>query len=279
MKIVAEPGLAIGWIVSGIRPPQLSATFIAKLACKLKHGAAATREEKPEQLSGDRHDEDDPAKSLLYASDFAPLKPRADVLVQATAHVPGQQRVPKLTAQIQTGSLNKTLTVFGPRTWQRGRLGGTSPSEPGTFDRVPITYQNAYGGPKSKKNPVGRGIESDDLPQVEDPRLLVKSPSDDVNPAGFGPWAPTWQLRTNLVGTYDQQWLKERWPWFPADFDYGYFNSAPLDQQVEGYLKGDEELVFGNLHPEHSTYRSRLPALRARCYVEERGTDGQLQFR
>ena len=78
-----------------------------------------------------------------------------------------------------------------------------------------------------------------------------------------GPVAASWQPRAGLVGTYNVPWQRQHWPWFPEDFDYGYFNAAPRDQQVEGFLKGGENLVFENLHPKHPAYSSRLPGRRA----------------
>jgi hypothetical protein len=124
---------------------------------------------------------------------------------------------------------------------------------------LPITYENAIGGVKSNTNPVGRSIDSDALPQIEDPRWIDTSPLEDADPAGFGPLAPSWAPRAELIRAHDACCLKA--PWFPESFDYGYFNAAPLDQQVAGYLRGDEELLFENLHRQHATYRTYLPGL------------------
>ncbi|MBK5006076.1 DUF2169 family type VI secretion system accessory protein [Pseudomonas sp. S32] len=53
-----------------------------------------------------------------------------------------------------------------------------------------------------------------------------------IQPAGFGvvgrPWAP----RLALAGTYDDAWLQERSPGLPEDFDFAYWNGAPVDQQI-----------------------------------------------
>jgi uncharacterized protein YjbI with pentapeptide repeats len=279
LNISSDKGLALAWLVGKVRPPQHSATFLVKGTFALMNGAAAIAVDEPELVSGDRHEADDPSKRLLYASDFAAFKPRADVLVLGTAYAPGKRPVTYLTVRIKVGPVNKSLAVSGPRAWQRGALGRSSPSEPQPFVSVPITYENAYGGPKSKKNPLGRGFDSDDLPQVENPHKRVSSPWDDIDPAGFGPLAGTWGDRPAMLGTYNKKWERERWPWFPDDFDWGYFNAAPRDQQVEGYLRGDEELEFENLHPEHTLYRSRLPGLRARCFITDRLSAGELRFR
>ncbi len=70
-------------------------------------------------------------------------------------------------------------------------------------------------------------------------------------------------------GTYDAAWLKGRWPWFPVDFDWSYFNAAPLDQRIAGYLRGDERLKVTGLTDEaHETW---LPGLQPRFFLRRGG--------
>ena len=66
-------------------------------------------------------------------------------------------------------------------------------------------------------------------------------------PAGMGIIGRAWQSRLPLAGTYDQAWLDERHPNLPADFDFGYWNAAPHDQQITPYLDGDESITLTNL--------------------------------
>jgi hypothetical protein len=56
------------------------------------------------------------------------------------------------------------------------------------------------------------------------------------------PWVP----RLQLAGTYDEKWKKERWPGLPEDFDFGYWNCAPRDQQIEA-LPPDSRIELWNL--------------------------------
>jgi uncharacterized protein YjbI with pentapeptide repeats len=279
MRISLEDGLAIGWILCGFKNGQRSACLAVKSTYRLKNDAAAVLADEPEPVTGDKHRDDDLTKSLLYPSDLAPWKPRGDVVVLATAHAPAKRPVTSLGVRIKVGPVDKTLAVFGPRVWRRELSGRVVATDPQPFVTLPITYENAFGGATSKRNPVGRGVDSDDVPQIEYPRRLVFDPRDVIDPAGFGPLAASWLPRGDRLGTSDDRWLKERWPWFPEDFDYGYFNAAPLDQQVEGYLGGDEELLFENVHAEHAVYRSRLPGRRARCFLQERDDEGRLFFR
>ena len=90
--------------------------------------------------------------------------------------------------------------------------------------------------------------------------------SADGEPAGFGPLNKMGPQRSSKLGTYEDNWLKERWPWFPLDFSWEYYNAAPKNMQVSGYLRGDEPIICTNLHPEIPVYQTQLPGLRVRCF-------------
>jgi uncharacterized protein YjbI with pentapeptide repeats len=279
MQVRVEDGLSVGWTVHSFKRGKLSACFTVKSAYQLQNGKAPLPIKKTEPLSGDLHTDDDPAKSLVYPSDFALPKPRADFLVLATAFAPGKKPVPRFDVSARVGKMTKRLTVSGKRTWQKALLRKTAFTDPEPTVGVPIIYENAFGGPRSKKNPLGRGMDSDDLPLIDFAQRPVTNPKDDVDPAGFGPVAASWHPRAGLVGTYNEVWLKEHWPWFPEDFDYAYYNAAPRDQQIEGYLRGDEELQFENLHAQHANYQCKLPGIRARCFFSEQPPKGTLKWR
>lgn len=275
MKIHCEPNLSLGWLVGKFQPPQLAATFMVKGVYRLQPGKPASADDmKAQPMMGDVHFDDDEQKSLKYASDFAPKKPRADVLLVGSAHAPRGVAVPSLTARYRVGGLSKRIEVIGHRTKENRFLGKVS--APAPFVAMPIVYENAFGGPEDKKNPVGKGRHGDPA-NLESPKQPGAAASAD--PVGFGPLAATWSPRADRLGTYDKKWLKTRWPWLPEDFDWSHFNAAPRDQQLEGYLRGDEELEFENLHPQHAIYRSRLPGVRARCFLEDRLSSGELRFR
>lgn len=65
-------------------------------------------------------------------------------------------------------------------------------------------------------------------------------------PAGFGAIGRSWAPRLALAGSYDETWLKTRWPHLPEDFDFGYWNCAPADQQI-AYLPPGTRLELWNL--------------------------------
>jgi uncharacterized protein YjbI with pentapeptide repeats len=254
-------------------------SIFAKETFFLKANVAATLAEEADLVTGDVHVDGDPGKPLVYASDFAPFKPRADLFIVGVAYAPGGRAVSSFQVTMRIGKFAKSLRIYGNRNWKQTLLGGLTISDPEPIVKVPVTYENAFGGPEFSKNPVGRGHHSESAPNIENPQLPARGPKDDAEPAGFGPLSLSWGYRQGLMGTYKEKWLKERWPWFAEDFDWGFFNAAPRDQQIEGYLRGDEELEFENLRPKHPIYRSRLPGLRARCFLNERMPDGEFRFR
>ena len=65
-------------------------------------------------------------------------------------------------------------------------------------------------------------------------------------PAGFGIVGRAWAPRLALAGTYDESWEDNQWPGLPQDFDFGYWNGAPVDQQV-AFPTPDARVALFNL--------------------------------
>lgn len=81
---------------------------------------------------------------------------------------------------------------------------------------------------------------------------------------GYGPLCKAWAPRLQRAGTYDETWLKERHPYLPKDFDFGYWNGAPQDQQVAfPDLMQDLDITTRGLMPGGGAMALRLPRHRA----------------
>ncbi len=205
-----------------------------------------------------------------YESDFAPIKPRCDVVLNGSAHAPGGRPVRRLKVRLRVGAMQKGFTVVGNRFW-RNWLGFVWRTSPEPFVRMPISYDNAFGGidRSNEKRPryflrnhAGRGyhyhlrkkfIHGKPLPNTEQTGRSVRWPrSKRHRPMAFGPVARGWQPRPKLAGTYDQKWIDNVFPFLPADFDERYYQCAPPDQQIE-HLHGGEEVLLLNLTREGRT--------------------------
>lgn len=232
---------------------------------------------------GDHFFEDDVQASLIRASDYAIAKPRADVLLVGTAYA-ADEATNAMQVVFRFGELGKgksgferRMNVYGDRHWESGRMSQAMP-----FEKIPLRYELAYGGSGYDENPVGCGREADELerrklPNLEWAERPIRMPSDERKPAGFGPISPMWKGRLQHVGSFGKDWLDTRWPYFPADFNYSFFNVAPLAQQVET-IAGAESYRIDGMRPDGKSIAGELPKLRARCFAQY-NEEGGGQFR
>jgi len=208
--------------------------------------------------------------SYKYEPEMAFTKPTTDVVLVGHAHAPrGGTTELRVGLRVGTGSaaVEKEAIVFGDRRWIR-TAGFASPSKPAPFEKVPLTYERAYGGwdrahPDPAKhaceprNPVGVGFrgsggfeEGLPLPNVEDPRAPIRSLGDRPPPAGFGFVSPHWAPRAALAGTFDEAWTKSRAPLLPLDFQRRHLNAASPGLIAPTYLRGSEPVVAVGVRPE-----------------------------
>lgn len=253
------------------RPGRPSRTVVIKATCDLVPGAAARLRDESDLPTADRHAAGDPTRSLLYPTDFAPWKPRADVTLSGHAFAPGGSS-PAAQVRFRFGhrknGFDRRIAVFGDRTWE-GAVVKLAPSAPKRFETMPLVYERAYGGPGLPANPVGLGHEGlTRPPNLEDPDHLVSGPGDTPEPVGFGAVPMVWAARASRLGTYGAAWLRTRWPFFPDDLDPACFQAAPPAQQLE-HLDGDEPFELVGLHRDHPVLDGALPRVRARCFAQK----------
>ena len=203
--------------------------------------------------------------SLLYESDLDYAKPQTDVYLHGHAYAPAGRPATQVDVAMRVGPISKQVRVFGNRFWKQ-QLYGLAPTPPEPFIKMPLCYENAFGGTDispddpqvfqwNPGNPIGRGVVfaasrllDRPLPNVEDPQQVIKSCSDRPNPIGLGPIARHWEPRVRFAGTYDENWESNRQPLLPSDFDERFFQCAPIDQQAE--LRGGELVELKNLSPD-----------------------------
>lgn len=262
-----------------VRPPKDSITVIVKGTFDLVPDGAAVLRAEGDFPIGDVYLDDEPSKSLVHGSDLAIFKPRADVTLTGTAYAPkaagGATPAMQVTFEFGTGSRGfvRRAAVLGDRHWHKAVL-ALAPTEPEPFATMPLTWERAFGGPAFEANPLGaghKGHSSPDgvsrLPNLEDPAHLISSPSDGAEPACCAPIAMLWKQRWTKLGTYDRRWFTQRWPYFPEDFDWAFFQVAPKPQQLP-YLTGDETFRVVGMRPDMPRLDGRLPGLRARCFLQ-----------
>ena len=218
-------------------------------------------------LGEDIYWEEPGQSSLKYPADVHQGKPSTDIAILGHACAPENQPVQTLEVSATIGQYQKTLRIFGDRYWQQGRI-----TPPDQFTHIPIRYENAFGGQHQvdnelkslePKNPIGKGyrgerketeMEGQTLPNIEDPAHLIRHINDTPKPAGFGFIAPNWHPRATYAGTYDDQWLRNRAPYLPLDYQARTQNAATDGFICEEYLQGGEAVTLTGMHPDGSIH-------------------------
>lgn len=272
MDVVSDGPLPVASLLWQVRSLTWVLTVVCKATFTLAPGESPLAPAQEPIRERDAHLDDDPARSLIEASDLAPLKQGADVVLVGHAHAPGGSPARSLIARMAVGEIDKPIQVFCDRLFTReGEL-----QEGAHFRQMPLAYERAAGGPDTD-NPAGihRGAR-DARGRAAVPNLLpvdriVASPDDPIAAVGFGPIAPTWPLRHRRLGKHAAAWSSGALlssP-LPEDFDRTFFNVAPLDQRLL-QLREDEQIVLENLHPRHPRLVTSLPGVRPRATVTGR---------
>jgi hypothetical protein len=203
----------------------------------------------------------EPGKSSLkYASDLELTKPGTDIILHGHAYSPKDKPVSETGVLLKVGPVNKALKITGNRFYQNG-ISGVRPASPIPFFKMPLIYENTYGGTDHSKqkegsvdyipeNPVGTGfaLKKKNLVGQKAPNIEYVG-NGNGKPACFGPIPADWMPRAQYGGTYDEKWMKTKAPFLPDDLDDRFFYCAPPDQQVPGYLKGGEIVEIYGMSP------------------------------
>lgn len=248
-------------------------TVICKATFDLQPEESPLAAEQDEPLANDEYWNDSPQGSLRLASDYVPFKRGADVLVIGSAYAPRILPEWPFRARLQVDEkIDKIIDIHGDRVWTKDEKLIESPCPP----RISLRWERAGGGPGTE-NPVGvfpvHMLEIGQprkVPNFEPPRARLARPSDIIPPAGFGPIAPFWPQRKNLIDPSEGDWDPARWSEKPlaSHVDASFFQVAPLDQRLE-QLTGDERIQLENLHPHHSRFSTRLAPIFPRAVIQK----------
>jgi len=223
--------------------------------------------------------------SIKYPSDVVQSKPSTDVLVVGEAMLPYRQPAKRIDVEVRVGSIHKRLAAFGPRAWFRSS-GTYKLSDPAETESVGVMWEGAWGGSdyetdpeapvEEPRNPNGRGVVRDETalegtlgPSIEDPSDLIRNHRSTPAPAGLTAIGRHWVPRRTYGGTIDDDWMTERMPLPPLDFDPRFNQAAPPDQITSEPMKGGEPVEIVNMS-ELGPVRFRVPKLRFFVGLETR---------
>lgn len=269
MDLVCVSPPRAGFVVWQRRSGALFLTVYCKVTYDLVPGEAKLASKQDEPLRADQHWDNDAARSIYAPADSSPAKPRADVVLVGSAFAPGGRPVPSLVARLIVAGIDKSIELHGSRA-----LPADGPLQHGgPFDRMPLTWECAAGGPGTA-NPVGVRCDVRDpygrvlLPNLQPVGAAATGSEPRIAPIGFGPMAASWPGRA-VAPSAQPSWSLADWPSapLPDDLDLGCFNVAPRDQQVAA-LRDDEPLVLENLHRQHAHLATKLPGVRPVVFVD-----------
>lgn len=213
--------------------------------------------------------------SLLRDCELVVAHPGTDVILNGSAYAPGRQKAAWVDVGLRIGPLQRTLRVYGDRTWQEG-LFGWKASAAIPFSQMPLGYERAFGGTAvdskghrvaESRNPIGCGFyltppaHEAPLPNLEDPNLPITDWRMRPPPVGLGAIYGSWSPRLERAGTFDEIWRERRAPLWPVDFDPRFHQSAHPQLVSSEPLRGGELVELYNLTPT-ALSAFRLPAFR-----------------
>jgi len=193
-----------------------------------------------------------------------------------------------VTDRAEKTLLYKRLQVTGECFWRR-TLWRWRLSAPSECTQVPIRYELAFGGgfqepagpdgtPEPwiaccEQNPIGIGLLHNKqlakmvpATRIEDPRQPIADPHAFYPLQGFGFIHRAWQPRLALAGNFNADWLANKHPRLPDDFNDAHNNGAHPDLigagLERGHLKGNETLHLEHMLPSRSICRLTLPGYR-----------------
>ncbi len=233
----------LAWRVGG----QLRLTLVGKATFAIVPEGPMKHVDPQPIVRAEVHHQKSPMRSIRLTSDLAPHLMRTDVLVN------GHAVAPVLPDGAGVTSMSVRLALFR----ESALLDKTVVARSDTpFDRIPLMYEQAYGGIGFEENPLGVGAGGS---TAQRPSLV--DPADPTKVACFGPIGRSWPARKRLVDAAQRKGLDAPIVEIPNGFDWAYFQAAPLDQRV-GPLVGDEWVVLEGMSAHLRQIRSRLPGAR-----------------
>jgi hypothetical protein len=193
----------------------------------------------------DAHYRNRPMARVVAPSDMVPGRSRVDVTLDGTARAPAGDPITEMAVRL-------TVRQDGEAVIDKPLLVVASEGEDGPipFSSMPIAYERAPIGRAPFVTPIGL-MDDDAAPNVIDP-------NDPERAAGYGPIGESWPSRRKLLRPEHKAILNEPVMDVPDDFDWRYFQAAPLDQQID-HLAPNAAITIVGFHPDELRVAAQLP--------------------
>lgn len=185
-----------------------------------------------------------------------------------------------LAVSAQVGEISKSLWVHGDRVWEKAKDTWLC-SEAKPFTSMPLELTHAMGHKEWQENPHGIGYYPNaeealgkPVANIENADEPILRPDDPLAVGTFLPLPAEGVSQSQWLGTFDEDWEKERFPWLPDDTDLRWYDRVSQDQCLpqEMFWQGDESWKVTNMHPEETELSGQLPAIRPRIFYRMKKT-------
>jgi len=221
----------------------------------------------------------------FFEKDVSLTKGGVDLVVLGSAYPSKGGLAAEMDVALELDGFRSVLRIIGNRYWVKV-LGKYRISDPKPFDRMPVTYENAFGGKDTTQegheipfvlNPAGKGyiypgskpkVEGVPLPNVENPEHRIKKWKDAPDPVGFAWYRMEWGLRAiNGVEVIPMQ---------PPRILPRLFNGAHPSLVLSSYPAGKTLKVTG-MTPS-GTFACTVPELPLRVLTRTGDREQELPF-
>jgi uncharacterized protein YjbI with pentapeptide repeats len=202
-----------------------------------------------------------------------------ELIVLGEACAPEGKTVTQMQVRLCLGdAICKTIRVMGYRQWQYGLVPLFAITGPAPFTKMPLDFAHAFGGSGYAANPIGRGYSSSrfaalagenhgQMPNLEYMDAPITNLHENHAPASLGPIPVDWNVRKRFAGTYDKKWLQTDARALPSDIDWRFFNQAPEDQRLTGWLIGGTPYRLEGVSAQQPVIEGELPKYRVRAFA------------
>ncbi|HMB93495.1 MAG TPA: DUF2169 domain-containing protein [Rhodothermales bacterium] len=260
------------------------AALLAKATFRVEHQAPVLERQNPRPLVFMDEETD---LGLIPRDDLVRPSTTFEVILLGAAYTPDGRPAPATMVSLSVGAVQRQLLVVGDRHWGQG-FGQARPTDPVPFERMPMTWAQAFGGATTveidkeasvevmdARNRLGRGF--DPRPQAEGIARALESPN------GYPVFDET-RLLPNLENPQARIMEPDDnpdplcWATMPPD------SGLHAARAVEG-LEGPEDFTHARLlEQEAATYRAHpdwviaLPPERAMLTLQNATPDGRWAF-
>jgi len=223
---------------------------------------------------------------LLPRDDMVRVNHAFEVILLGAAYAPRRRPVEELLVSMSLGDVKRELAVIGDRYWLAG-VHSTTPTKPVPFDRMPLTWDRAFGGTAEVEIDVDSFVDVCDVRNREgtgfDVAKYAKELGDHLNvPSGFPKFDAKRRL-PNLESPLERIKHPDDTPgpvcWATMSLQSG-LRARRIDEELAPFPVTTENMILSQelMCRAHPAWIIDLPPPRSRFRLTHASPDGAFEF-